>query len=152
MAKVTPAKLSPKHELFCRLYASDEEFFGNGLQAYAQAYGLDLTKKSHYGTARANASRLLTRADVLARINQLLDLWVSNEVADKELGFVIVQKAHLSAKVAAIHEYNKVKGRHAPVGVKFVDDNADLTDEELEREIARRLAQKSAHQKKTKSA
>ena len=31
-------KLSPLQRKFGKLYASDREFFGNGIQAYAKAY------------------------------------------------------------------------------------------------------------------
>jgi len=36
------SKLTIKQEVFCRLYTS-AELFGNGQNAYAAAYGLDLT-------------------------------------------------------------------------------------------------------------
>jgi hypothetical protein len=31
-------KLNPKQEQFCQLYASDREFFGNGVESYIEVY------------------------------------------------------------------------------------------------------------------
>jgi len=101
-------KLNPNQELFCKLYASDREFFGNGVESYLEAYNLPQEK---YNTARTNASKLLTKSNILARIDELLSITLNNEVADKELAFVVLQKADLSSKVAAIREYNRVKKR-----------------------------------------
>lgn len=106
------AKLTPKCELFCKLYASDREFFGNGLQSYAEAYGLDLSDKKDYGVARSASSRLLTNVDVLARIDELLELGPLNDsFVDKRLGFWITQMNDPSASIQAIKEYNKLKAR-----------------------------------------
>lgn len=105
-------KLNPNQELFCKLYASDKEFFGNGVISYAEAYGLDLKEKGNYNTARANASRLLTNASILKRINELLEVDSLNDAfVDKQLAFVIAQNVDLSSKTAAIREYNKLKTR-----------------------------------------
>ena len=101
-------RLNPKQEKFCRLYASDREFFGNGVESYLEAYNLPPSK---YTTALSNAGRLLVNAYVLARIDELLDIQINNAVVDKELGFTIIQKRDLSSKVAAIREYNRVKKR-----------------------------------------
>jgi phage terminase small subunit len=104
----TETKLNPRQEMFCQLYASDREFFGNGTQSYIEAF--DLTP-NRYGTARTNASLLLTKTNILKRIDELLEIYINDQVVDKELGFVVLQKADLSAKVAAIREYNKLKKR-----------------------------------------
>jgi hypothetical protein len=101
-------------------------------------------------TAQASASRLLLNGIVLKRIDELLDIYINDQVVDKETAFVVIQKKDLNAKVAAIREYNKVKGR-ITTKLKFVDENEDLSDEELEREIARRSGQKPATSSKTKS-
>jgi hypothetical protein len=98
--------------LFCELYSTDREFFGNGVESYGEAYNLDLSIARHYATARSNAHRLLTNANILARINNLLELGPLNDQSvDRELAFVITQKAELGPKVAAIKEYNAIKGR-----------------------------------------
>lgn len=108
MAVKHKTRLNPKQEKFCQLYASDKEFFGNGVESYLEAYSLP---PNRYNTALANASRLLTNASVLARINELLDIILSDEVVDKELAFVVLQKKDLSSKVQAIREYNRVRKR-----------------------------------------
>lgn len=105
-------KLNPQQELFCKLYASDREFFGNGVQSYIEAYDFDITKPGGYATARSNASQLLTNTNVCERISQLLDLGgLNDQNVDKELLFVIKQHNDLSSKTAAIREYNKLKKR-----------------------------------------
>ena len=38
MPKRKDNKLSPQQERFCNLFASDQEFFGNGVQSYIEAY------------------------------------------------------------------------------------------------------------------
>jgi len=101
-------KLNPKQELFCKLYASDEELFGNGVYSYLKAYDLPPSK---YKAASVSAGRLLVNDRILDRINEILDIKLNNETVDKELAFVILQKRDFAAKVAAIREYNRVKKR-----------------------------------------
>jgi hypothetical protein len=36
-------KLTLKQQVFCTLYSSDREFFGNGVQSYVEAYQVDKT-------------------------------------------------------------------------------------------------------------
>ncbi len=104
-------KLNPKQEKFCQLYATEKEFFGNGTQSYIEAYDPDQSKPNWYKTARSRASELLTSPNVLARINELLDLTLNDQHVDKQLALVITQNADYSSKVAAIREYNKLKQR-----------------------------------------
>lgn len=104
-------KLSPKRELFCQLYASDFDMFGNGTQAYAKAYSIDLSKKGAYKTASVNAARLLVNASILERIDQLLDAFLNDAIVDKQLAFLVLQNADFSAKLGAIREYNHLKKR-----------------------------------------
>jgi hypothetical protein len=105
-------ELTPKQELFCKLYASDKEFFANGVQSYIVAYGIDTNKPGAYNSARSSAYDLLTNLHILKRIDELLEVESLNDSAvDKELAFVIIQKADLGSKVAAIREYNKLKAR-----------------------------------------
>lgn len=99
------------HEKFCQLYSSNKEFFGNGVQSYVEAYNINLQKKGAYAAARANASQLLTKTNILKRIDELMDIYINDQVVDKELAFVILQKSELSSKVAAIREYNQLKQR-----------------------------------------
>lgn len=99
--------LTQKQELFCQLYASDVEFFGNGTQSYMEAY-----KTSNYVSAQAAASRLLSNVMVLNRIDEILQEQVLNDqMVDKQIGFWIRQKSNPMASVAAIKEYNKMKER-----------------------------------------
>ena|SRR5215203_294398 len=37
-------KLNPKQESFCKLYATDREFFGNGVESYIEVYNPDRSK------------------------------------------------------------------------------------------------------------
>ena len=105
-------ELNPEQELFCKLFATTKEFFGNGTQAYIEAYDIDIKHKGAYASARTCASNLLTNLNILDRINELLELGgLSNERVDKELLFLITQDAEFSAKLGAIKEYNQLKNR-----------------------------------------
>src|SRR3990167_4352497 len=110
-------KVTLKQEVFCKFYVS-EEFFGNGTQSYLEAYGFK-DEDGHtisYDTAKTNASRLLTYANILARINELLEIGGFNEQnVDKQHLFLINQFADLKTKMAAIKEYNRLKERGAEV-------------------------------------
>lgn len=101
-------KLTLKEEEFCRLYASKEEFFGNGVRSYIQAYG----PKVKYNSAKVEAHRLLTNPNILERINETLEDVVLNDTfVDKQLSFLIQQHDDFSGKLGAIREYNKLKNR-----------------------------------------
>ena len=83
-----------------------------------------------YKAARACASRLLTNANILSRINELLDIFITNEIVDKNLGLVILQNADFHAKVAAIKEYNQLKNRitqkiEAKIGILDINQLLD---------------------------
>ena len=100
-----------KQKRFCELYVS-QDFFGNGTQSYIEAYGIDMNKKNAYNTARVCASENLAKPNIIAYINQLLeDGGLNDSHVDKQLLFVINQHADFPSKVAAIKEYNKVRGR-----------------------------------------
>jgi len=104
--------LNPEQERFCRLYASDKEFFGSGIESYIEAYDPDQSNPNWKNSAYACASRLLKRAKIIKRINELLELTGFNEVSvDKELHFLITQHADFPSKIAAIREFNKLKKR-----------------------------------------
>ena len=130
MPKKNKNGLNQQQELFCRLYATEREFFGNGVQSYIEAYDFDMTKPTAHAVARAAASRLLTDVNICGRISQLLDLGgLNDQNVDKELLFVIKQYNDLSSKTAAIREYNKLKKRtddKAQVMVNF--SLSDLLD------------------------
>lgn len=104
--------LTMKQNIFCELYASDREFFGNGVESYIEAYDVDTTKPNYYAVASSAASRLLRNVKVLERINELLELGqLNDEFVDKQLAFVITQNADFGAKIQGIREYNKLKRR-----------------------------------------
>ena len=106
------SKLTPKQELFCITFASPTEFFGNGLQSYAFAYGIDLNTKGNINTAKSNAYKLLTKTYITKRIAELIDENGLNDVnVDKQLLIAVQQCADFSSKVAAIREYNKLRKR-----------------------------------------
>lgn len=106
------SKLTPRQERFCILYASDSEFFGNGVQSYIEAYGVDTSKKNWYATARVGASENLTKPNILERINEIFEAHGLNDTfVDKQLEKLIIQDADFKVKLGAIQEYNKMKGR-----------------------------------------
>jgi hypothetical protein len=101
-----------RQEKFCQLYASDREFFGNGVETYIEVYEPDMSKPNWYKTACAAASRMLSNVKVYTRINELLNSdGLNDNNVDKQLLFLINQHADNTNKVAAIREYNKLKQR-----------------------------------------
>lgn len=117
-------KLNPKQEQFCILYATDREFFGNGVQTYIEVYEPDQHKPNWYKTACAVASEILSNPKVIARINELLEMSGLNEAfVDKQLHFLITQHADFTSKLGAIREFNKLKSR--------ITDKHDLTSDGL---------------------
>ena len=105
-------ELNPQQERFCQLYATDKEFFGNGVETYLEVYEIDRHKPNWYDTACACASRLLSNAKVIDRINQLIEEGGLNDAfVDKQLRFLITQHADFRSKLGAIAEYNKIKQR-----------------------------------------
>lgn len=104
-------RLNPQQKEFCRLYASDREFFGNGIQAYAEAYNVDISTKGGYKVAGSCAFKLLKNADILTYINKLLDATINEQFVDKQLAFLVTQSADFHVKLGAIKEYNVLKHR-----------------------------------------
>lgn len=112
MADEKKSELNPKQEMFCQLYATDREFFGNGVQSYIEAYDPDQSKPNWYKTACATSSEILSNPKVCARINELLELsGLNDQFVDKQLQFLLVQHADFKSKLGAIREYNKLKQR-----------------------------------------
>ena len=103
--------LNPRQQKFCKLYTTDREFFGNGVQSYAEAFNIDLQKPGKYNYARVAASRLLTKDNILSYINELLDVILNNVHVDKQLAFLITQNADFGSKLGAIKEFNALKER-----------------------------------------
>ena len=105
-------ELTAKQEIFCRNYASQREFFGNGCLSYCDAYNLDYNNETDKRSATESASRLLRNVNICQRIHELLDIaGLNDEAVDKERLFVIKQHENLSAKIMAIKSYDEVKGR-----------------------------------------
>ncbi len=112
--------VNARQEKFCQLYATDREFFGNGVQSYIEAYDPDTTKPNWYKTACSSASQLLSNIKVIARINEILEETGLNDAfTDKQLSFLIAQHSSFDAKLGAIKEYNKLKAR--------ITDKLDVT-------------------------
>lgn len=110
--KLNERGLNMRQELFCVYYASDREFFGNGVQSYIEVYEPNQSRPNWYKSACAAASQLLSNIKVCKRISELLSVeGFNDEFVDKQLLFVIAQHDDKSAKVAAIREFNKLRGR-----------------------------------------
>lgn len=127
-------ELNEQQKEFCRLYVS-EEFFGNGVQSYIEAYNIDQKKPLWYNTACSAASRLLSNVKVCEHINKLLeDNGLTDQFIDKQMLFLISQHSDFTAKLGAIREYNKLKGRitqKVDMTTKSIFDMSKLSDEEL---------------------
>jgi hypothetical protein len=107
-----PRKLTLKQERFCKLYAKDARFFGNGTQAYIEAYKVDLSMPGAYQVAAQSAAENLKKPYLVDYINSLLDdLGFTDIAVDKQLAFLINQHGNYQAKIAAIKEYNALKKR-----------------------------------------
>ena len=131
-------KLNERQEKFSQLYATDTEFFGNGVQAYLEVYDIDRSKPNWYKTACAASSQLLRNIKVCKRINEILEeQGLNDEFIDKQLLFLITQHADFGNKLGAIKEYNKLKQRIVdktdittngkdiqPVLVEFINENS----------------------------
>ena len=108
---IESSELNEKQLLFCKLFVS-RDFFGNGTHAYAEAYDKDLEDPKQYNVCKVAASELLTKPNILTRINEeLTDAGLNDNFVDKQLLFTITQNADFSSKVKAISEYNKLRQR-----------------------------------------
>lgn len=145
--KLKGEMLNAKEEAFCQYYASSVEFFGNGTQSYIEAFDVVLYEGKRprgdenymtYLSVRHAAHDLLTKANILARINEIYEAHGLNDTfVDKQLERLIVQDAEPSVKIKAIAEYNKLKSRITKeVDVRHTFANDPRSDEELDRAIA----------------
>lgn len=101
-------ELPPHRESFAQHYAKS----GNGVESYGLANGLDIESPLVYARAATMAGRWLKNVEIVARINQLLNLNdFNNESMDTTLNFIAHQKSNLKVALAAVVEYNKLKGR-----------------------------------------
>lgn len=140
--------LNARQELFCQLYATHEEFFGNGTQAYIEAYNPD-REGNWYKSAQASASRLLSNVKIIERINTILEQTGFNEAfVDKQLSFLIAQHDDKSVKLGAIKEFNALKARiikklDLTTNGKDIGGLESKTDEQLDAIIAETERRKS---------
>jgi len=101
--------LTLQNKLFCELYATNEDFFGNGTRAYIEAYKLKLEQ---YNSAGSSAKNLLIKPHILAYINKIMTEIGFNEAhADKQLSFLMTQNAEMGVKLGAIKEFNALRQR-----------------------------------------
>ena len=111
MKKDKETGLNIRQKKFCEVFLS-KDFYGNGVESYAEAYNKDLTNPKEYNACRSLASKLLTNVNILAYINQLMEEGGLNDAfVDKQLLLSITQNADFGSKIAAIREYNKLKQR-----------------------------------------
>jgi hypothetical protein len=110
--KKLSGKLNPRHRRFAEIFVREPDCFGNGVQAYAKAYNINLMLPGAYETCMAAASRLLRFVKVCDYIRSLLDAEsLTDANADRNLAFVMNQFEDLPSKVRAIGQYNKLRGR-----------------------------------------
>lgn len=129
--------LPPKEELFCQYYAKSGHAFGNATLAYSLAFGKDLSDEKQYAVCSELGSRLLRKVEVYHRKEEILAETLEEKIVDKELAKVILQDAKMKEKVAAIGEYNKVRGRHTE---KHKHEFEGISSEALADRLARILA------------
>lgn len=132
--------LNPQRELFCRYYTQNEELFGNATLSYAEAYDYKLDELSRkaiyeeifddetgdtsqgeliedseydkaYHVCSVESSKFLRNPEIQARITELLNELLKDEVVDSQLAKLIIQDKEPAAKIAAIREYNKIRQR-----------------------------------------
>lgn len=122
-------KLNIRQQKFCHLYASQKEYFGNGVLSYMDAYSC-----VNYQTAVRCASRLLKNVHICLFINELLaELVLNDTVVDREIAMLIIQGDDLGIKVKAIQEYNKIKSRvNQNVGGKIIHEH-ELSKDDRDR-------------------
>lgn len=112
--------LTIKQKLFCRHYV---ETLGNGTEAVLRA-GYKLSKKSgrpDKNLAKSIASENLTKPDILAYINSLIEkAGLNDENVATQHWFLVNQNADLSVKTRAIDMYYKLKGKYTQT------DNVDV--------------------------
>lgn len=148
------SELNLKRELFCQCITRRGELFGNGTLSYAEAYGYKLEELSRddakyeyqgkgkhrkkvkveassydraYNVCAVEAARLLRNPKILARITELLNELLSNDIVDAEMAKLIVQDDDKPTKRAAISDYNKLRGRIIDK-VKDVSESFTLDD------------------------
>lgn len=105
-------EMTPQEKYFCELFASDQEFFGNGTKSYITAFDVNLKIPGAYDVAKSRAYQLLTQLYILAYINHLMELGELNDTfVDRQHAMLIIQNADFKTKMQAIKHYDIKKGR-----------------------------------------
>ena len=125
-----------REEAFCALFATNEEFFGNGVQSFIRAFNFDMSEQNAYDKAKNRAARLLAKRHILERVNHFLVLLDLNPAhVDKQLAFVLTQNANLAAKMDAVKVSLKMQGRLNESNNTLVINN--MSDAALDSDIVR---------------
>ena len=131
-------KLTLRQKKFVESYLS---FYGNGVKAIFEA---GYNPKSAR-VAAAMAYENLTKPYIMAYVNvKLVEYGYSDENVKKHHLFLLNQFGNLNAKGKAIDMFYKKFGDYAPEKIKIIDDNAEITDEQIEKEIAKRNLNKKS--------
>lgn len=101
-------KLTEKQAMFCLLYTTDKDCFGNAARSYMRAYNLS---EKQYKSALAHGYRLVVNGHVRKYIKKMLLDRYKHSFVDSEHSKLISQDKNLIAKLGAISEYNKVTNR-----------------------------------------
>ncbi len=124
---------------FCQLYTT-QEFFGNGLEAFGEAYGIDTSNKNLRNQAGVGANKALKNEAILLFIDILLDgEGLNDQFADKQLLMVMQQNSDLKSKMLALKTYYEINGRlkkSLEITVNNQFDYSALSAEELAQVIA----------------
>lgn len=105
--------LNEKQKLFCFLYVTDKDCFGNVTKAYKKAYNCTLV------VANKNAHRFMVNNGIIAYIDKLLLDFYNEHEADTQLSYLMKQNKDTVTKLGAIKEFNKLKNR--------ITEKVDLT-------------------------
>lgn len=109
IAEVISSELTERQKLFCLLYTTDAQCFGNASRSYIAAY--DLQKPAEKKWARMKGHRLTTNEYIKKHIQKLFDAVFTDKGADNALAEIISQRKDLNARLGGLREYNKLKNR-----------------------------------------
>lgn len=135
LVKATAAGLSDKEFLFCQWYTNNNELRGNGVQAYGKAFNLDLSTSAKYNVAKSNASKLLSRLDVLKCIQSIFENdGLSETTVQNEHSFILRQNSDFGSKLGAVRLWYEINGRlrkvQEPTAMQFninIEDSRNKT-------------------------
>lgn len=72
---------------------------------------LKADKKSTYNVANSEGTKLLVKPSIFERCNYLLDRFLDEDFAEREMAWVIAQRFDIRSKVSAFEAISKAKGR-----------------------------------------